>query len=230
MSDHEAVLEDVRRRHGARRTSTTTRRSSPSRRSGCSGAPGSSSPTSPRSRSPATTSCGGSSTTPSSSAATRRASCGRCSTCACTAACRSAAPRWATRRTSAARTTAGRTSNDGRLVGLPFHGEAYGGEEGFRKKGQTLLPAPSLDVYNGLIFISLDAQAPPLREYLGDFAFYLDLYTQQSPEGIELVGPQRWRVKANWKIGAENFAGDMYHTPHTHSSVVEIGLFREPKA
>ena len=22
----------------------------------------------------------------------------------------------------------------------------------------------------------------------------------------------------------------MYHTPHTHSSVVEIGLFREPKA
>ena len=35
--------------------------------------------------------------------------------------------------------------NDGRLVGLPFHGEAYGGEEGFRKKGQTLLPAPSLD-------------------------------------------------------------------------------------
>ncbi|MFZ8236493.1 hypothetical protein ACO1KW_14965, partial [Staphylococcus aureus] len=29
---------------------------------------------------------------------------------------------------------------------------------------------------------------------------------------------------------AENFAGDMYHTPQTHTSVVEIGLFREPKA
>lgn len=120
--------------------------------------------------------------------------------------------------------------NDGRLVGLPFHGEAYGGEEGFRRKGQTLLPAPALDTYNGLIFVSLDPAAPPLREYLGDFAFYLDFYTRQSPEGIELVGPQRWRVKANWKIGAENFAGDSYHTPHTHSSVVEIGLFREPKA
>nr|MBA2414931.1 aromatic ring-hydroxylating dioxygenase subunit alpha [Geodermatophilaceae bacterium] len=52
----------------------------------------------------------------------------------------------------------------------------------------------------------------------------------QSPSGIELRGPQRWRVKANWKIGAENFAGDMYHTPQTHTSVVEIGLFREPKA
>jgi phenylpropionate dioxygenase-like ring-hydroxylating dioxygenase large terminal subunit len=120
--------------------------------------------------------------------------------------------------------------NDGRIVGLPFHKEAYGGEAGFRRKGQTLLPAPSLDMYNGLIFISMDPDAPPLREYLGDFAFYLDYYTKQSESGIELRGPQRWRIKANWKIGVENFAGDMYHTPQTHTSVVEIGLFREPKA
>ncbi|GAP53906.1 3-phenylpropionate/cinnamic acid dioxygenase subunit alpha [Arthrobacter sp. Hiyo6] len=120
--------------------------------------------------------------------------------------------------------------NDGRIVGLPFHKEAYGGEEGFKKKGQTLLPAPSLGIYNGLIFVSLDPDAEPLEDFLGDFKFYMDYYTKQSSGGIELRGPQRWRVKANWKIGAENFAGDMYHTPQTHTSVVEIGLFREPKA
>jgi phenylpropionate dioxygenase-like ring-hydroxylating dioxygenase large terminal subunit len=85
-------------------------------------------------------------------------------------------------------------------------------------------------MYNGLIFISMDPDAPSLEDYIGDFKFYLDYYTRQSPSGIELRGPQRWRVKANWKIGAENFAGDMYHTPQTHTSVVEIGLFREPKA
>src|ERR1700734_4106045 len=120
--------------------------------------------------------------------------------------------------------------NDGRLAGLPFHAEAYGGEDGFPRQEQSLLPAPSMDIHNGLIFISLDPDAPPLRQYLGDFAFYLDFYTRQSPAGMELRGPQRWRVKANWKIGAENFAGDSYHTPHTHASVVDIGLFREPKA
>jgi phenylpropionate dioxygenase-like ring-hydroxylating dioxygenase large terminal subunit len=120
--------------------------------------------------------------------------------------------------------------NDGRLVGLPFHAEAYGGDAGFPRSGQALLPAPALGVHNGLIFISLDPEAPPLADYLGDFRFYLDCYTRQSARGIELRGPQRWRIKANWKIGAENFAGDMYHTPHTHASVVEIGLFREPKA
>jgi phenylpropionate dioxygenase-like ring-hydroxylating dioxygenase large terminal subunit len=120
--------------------------------------------------------------------------------------------------------------NDGRLVGLPFHQDAYGGDAGFPREGQRLLPAPRLDTCNGLIFISLDPDAGELAEFLGDFRFYLDYYTNQSPSGIELRGPQRWRIKANWKIGAENFAGDMYHTPQTHVSVVEIGLFREPKA
>jgi len=120
--------------------------------------------------------------------------------------------------------------NDGRIVGLPFHKDAYGGEAGFQRKGQRLLPAPNLATYNGMIFVSMDPDAPPLEEFLGDFRFYLDYYTKQSASGIELRGPQRWRVKANWKIGAENFAGDMYHTPQTHTSVVEIGLFREPKA
>lgn len=120
--------------------------------------------------------------------------------------------------------------NDGRLTGLPFHKDAYGGDEGFVKSDQTLLPAPNLASYNGLLFINLDRDAQPLDEFLGDFRFYLDFYTKQSAGGLELRGPQRWRIKANWKIGAENFSGDMYHTPHTHASIVDIGLFREPKA
>jgi phthalate 3,4-dioxygenase subunit alpha len=106
--------------------------------------------------------------------------------------------------------------NDGRIIGLPFHRDAYGGEQGFKKRGQTLLPAPSLASYNGLIFISMDPGAEPLDQYLGGFKFYLDFYTRQSKAGLEVRGPQRWRIKANWKIGPENFAGDMYHTPQTH--------------
>src|SRR5215472_8204395 len=57
--------------------------------------------------------------------------------------------------------------NDGRLAGLPFHAEAYGGDDGFARAGQSLLPAPSMATLNGLIFISLDPDAPPLRDYLG---------------------------------------------------------------
>ncbi|MCP5029581.1 MAG: Rieske 2Fe-2S domain-containing protein [Actinomycetia bacterium] len=120
--------------------------------------------------------------------------------------------------------------NDGALSGLPFHGDAFGGEDGLRRDDHRLVAPAHVDSYNGLIFANLDPGAEPLLDHLGDFRFYLDLYTQQSRSGIELMGPQRWRVNANWKIGCEDFVGDMYHTPFTHKSVVKISLFREPKA
>jgi phenylpropionate dioxygenase-like ring-hydroxylating dioxygenase large terminal subunit len=120
--------------------------------------------------------------------------------------------------------------NTGELVGVPFHQDAYGGDEVLDRSSLSLLPAPRVRVHRGMIFASLDEHAPELEEYLGGFEFYLDFYLNQSEEGVEVHGPQRWIVESNWKIGAENFAGDTYHTPHTHASVVEIGLFREPKA
>ena len=79
--------------------------------------------------------------------------------------------------------------NDGRIVGLPFHQDAYGGEAGFKRKGQRLLPAPNLATYNGMIFVSLDPAAPPLEEFLGDFRFYLDYYTKQSGERHRATRP-----------------------------------------
>jgi phenylpropionate dioxygenase-like ring-hydroxylating dioxygenase large terminal subunit len=120
--------------------------------------------------------------------------------------------------------------NDGRLVGVPFHQEAYGGDAGFDKETHGLVAPPQVATHRGLIFANLDRHAPALEDAIGDFRFFLDLYVHQSDDGVELRGPQRWRVGCNWKIGAENFAGDSYHTPHTHASVVDIELFREPKA
>lgn len=120
--------------------------------------------------------------------------------------------------------------NTGDLVGVPFHADAYGGDDGLRREGVGLLPAPRVATYRGLIFASLDSDAPDLVDYLGGFRFYLDFYLSQSAGGSELRGPQRFRIHANWKIGAENFVGDTYHTPHTHASVVDINLFAEPKA
>ncbi len=142
--------------------------------------------------------------------------------------CRCAGPSRATPRTSAAPTTGGPTAMTAGSWACPSTGRRTAarlpasGAAAPPRTGDGHRQRPDLRL--------LDPAAPPLREYLGDFAFYLDYYTRQSPSGVEVRGPQRWRIKANWKIGAENFAGDMYHTPQTHASVVEIGLFREPKA
>jgi phenylpropionate dioxygenase-like ring-hydroxylating dioxygenase large terminal subunit len=120
--------------------------------------------------------------------------------------------------------------NDGSLATVPFHDEAYGGDLGLDKATHGLLAAPRVETWRGMVFANLDPGAEPLEDALGDARFFLDLYLHQSEAGVEVRGPQRWRVRCNWKIGAENFCGDSYHTPHTHASVVDIGLFREPTA
>lgn len=120
--------------------------------------------------------------------------------------------------------------NSGDLAGVPFHKDAYGGEAGLRREGTGLVRAPRVDEHAGMIFASLDTDAMDLEDYLGGFGFYIDFYLDQSEAGAEFRGPQRFRVNANWKIGAENFVGDTYHTPHTHASVVDINLFSAPKA
>ncbi len=119
--------------------------------------------------------------------------------------------------TSAVPITAGPIATTARIAGLPFHQDAYGGEDEFKKKGQTLLPAPSLDSYNGLIFISMDPDAEPLEEFLGDFKFYLDFYTT-ARVGMDSRCAARsgGGSKPTGRSGRENFAGDMYHTPQTH--------------
>lgn len=113
---------------------------------------------------------------------------------------------------------------DGALAGVPYHEEAYGGDTELNRAEFGLLAPPQSGIFNGLIFINLDPDAKPLKEYLGDFSTYLEFYFPSAPRNVEVRGPQRWRFKANWKVGAENFSGDTYHTPHTHASTGVIKL------
>jgi phenylpropionate dioxygenase-like ring-hydroxylating dioxygenase large terminal subunit len=114
-------------------------------------------------------------------------------------------------------------NNKGSLVGVPAGREAYGNK--LDKSLWQLKPVPKLGTYKGLIFGCLDADAQSLDDYLGDMKFYLDIVLDRSDAGLEVVGaPQRWVVDANWKLGADNFIGDAYHTMMTHRSMVELGL------
>jgi phenylpropionate dioxygenase-like ring-hydroxylating dioxygenase large terminal subunit len=120
--------------------------------------------------------------------------------------------------------------NDGRLFNVPFHQEAYGGNRGLARDNLSLIEPARTALFQGMVFISQDENAPPLDEYIGEFATYLSFYTGPSKGGIELRGPQRWRFNANWKVSSENFSGDSYHTPHTHASIAEIGVMPAARA
>jgi hypothetical protein len=75
-----------------------------------------------------------------------------------------------------------------------------------------------------MIFASWDAHIVSLRDYLGAFTWYLDRLLVHEPlGGMQVVGGrQRFFMPANWKLLADNFAGDDYHVPTTHASYFKI--------
>ncbi len=109
----------------------------------------------------------------------------------------------------------------GALVGVPY-------EERYRnldKRRWGLHPVARVESYKGMIFGSFDPEAPPLLDYLGDMAWYLDLILDRREGGIELVGGvQKWVIEANWKFGAENFVQDMHHVGPTHAAAIMAWL------
>lgn len=111
--------------------------------------------------------------------------------------------------------------NDGKLIGVPYHKEAYGGELDRERWG--LLEVPRLASYGGLIFGCWDEAAVGLDDYLGDLRWYLDVLLERPLGGLEVIpGQQRYVIAANWKIAAENFTGDTYHLPYSHGSLFAL--------
>jgi len=116
----------------------------------------------------------------------------------------------------------------------PFHGWAYdsAGElksapnlescyHGKLDKSQWgLVAVPRVESYKGLVFGCFDPDAPSLLDYLGEMAWYLDCLLDRRAGGTEIIGGvHKMRVKGNWKLAAEQFAGDNYHAIMTHVSV-----------
>jgi phenylpropionate dioxygenase-like ring-hydroxylating dioxygenase large terminal subunit len=118
--------------------------------------------------------------------------------------------------------------NSGEWNGAPYRTKAYRKLDAER---WGLLKAPQVDSYQGLIFACLDPEAVPLREYLGDMCWYLDVLFGLKEQGMRVVGePHRWIVPSNWKSGAENFAGDGYHVQSAHRSLADIGLIANERS
>jgi PAH dioxygenase large subunit len=126
----------------------------------------------------------------------------------------------------------------------PYHGWTYAttGELIGVPMGDTLLPPqferhdwalrkiPKLGTFCGMIFGSLDPSAPPLDEYLAGVKWYLEMMAGRTKNGLEVLGsPQRWVVDADWKLGADNFVGDAYHTQMTHRSMLGGAKPRDAK-
>ena len=114
-------------------------------------------------------------------------------------------------------------SNDGSLQAVPNLQDAYYNELDQSQWG--LIPLAQLDIYKGLVFATFDPSAPPLLEYLGPTTWYLDVFFDRREGGVEVIGGvHKWQIPANWKMPAENFCGDGYHTGWSHLSAITSGF------
>jgi 3-phenylpropionate/trans-cinnamate dioxygenase alpha subunit len=111
-------------------------------------------------------------------------------------------------------------NTEGQLVGIPrknlYHGRLDPKEWG-------LFPVTQVDNYRGLIFGNFDPAAPSLREYLGDFAWYMDIWLDRREGGTEAIGGVVKHVfPTNWKVPQDNFIGDTYHADTSHISPLKL--------
>jgi hypothetical protein len=106
---------------------------------------------------------------------------------------------------------------DGGLKGM--HASETYEAAGMDKSEHGLHPVAHVDSYRGLIFATLDPEAPSLAEYLGDMRYYLDAIFDMDEGGTEFIGGcVKSVIQCNWKYASENFVGDILHAGWTHDS------------
>lgn len=108
----------------------------------------------------------------------------------------------------------------GNLIGVPGLKELY--HEGLKREDWGLIKAAKVESYGGFIFATLDADAPPLDDYLGDVA-KIGLKQMIARGNTKVVdGIVKWTIGCNWKFAADN-VWDYYHGSLTHASASMAG-------
>ena len=117
---------------------------------------------------------------------------------------------------------------DGRCVKIKSEETGYAGE-GFDRAAYDLRAVPKIEEYRGFIFACLDPAAPTLAEHLGESRFFIDMFADQSPDGLEVLpGSQTYVCDHNWKLQAENVT-DGYHVGTVHRNFATTMAAREAR-
>lgn len=106
---------------------------------------------------------------------------------------------------------------DGSLRGVPMS-EGY--DESFDKSEYSLISVRT-ETYAGLIFATLNEDAPSLSDFLGEAKPWIDLFMKQGGGyPVKFGGEHKFSFPGNWKIQLENTT-DAYHFPVVHKSFLQ---------
>ncbi|MBE3639927.1 aromatic ring-hydroxylating oxygenase subunit alpha [Mangrovicoccus algicola] len=115
----------------------------------------------------------------------------------------------------------------------PYHGWGYGLDGSLRAipyaegyaadfdKSEYGLKKLRVEVFEGLIFASFNADVEPLEEFLGNAKPWIRLFMKQGGGfPVRTLGEHQFKVPMNWKIQLENTT-DAYHFPIVHKSFLQ---------
>jgi salicylate 5-hydroxylase large subunit len=118
---------------------------------------------------------------------------------------------------------------DGRLMGLPFRrgvkqdGQVNGGMPADFQLADHGLTQLKVATRGGAVFASFDADVESFEDYLGPEV--LPYFDRVFHKPLKLLGYNRQRIPANWKLMQENIK-DPYHPGLLHTWFVTFGLWR----
>ena len=129
------------------------------------------------------------------------------------------------------------TKAEGRADNLrcPYHGWTYGldgrfksapdvdGMKCFAAEDNSLVPI-AVDVWEGLVFVHLDAAAEPLARHLGGL---VDRVRPLGLGALKFAGRREWILQCNWKVFVDNYLDGGYHVPFLHKGLNSILSFKE---
>ncbi len=111
---------------------------------------------------------------------------------------------------------------DGQLIGVPGQ-KAYYHDD--LDRGRLGLAKARVESYLGFHFATLDPEAPPLHDFLGDVG-RTGLGMICAHGEVEVVeGIQKNVIACNWKIAVDNLF-DWYHVAYSHASANTAGFFK----
>jgi len=114
---------------------------------------------------------------------------------------------------------------DGRLIAIPFRRgiRGQGGlDAGFDMAAHGLCPV-RVETVGGAIFGTLAPEVEPLADFLGPPI--VDQIERLFARPVQVLGYNRQRIRANWKLYAEN-TRDNYHASLLHEFLLTFGLDR----
>ena len=103
---------------------------------------------------------------------------------------------------------------DGSLKGMP----EFDGVKNFDRQQNGLVPI-KVESWEKFVFVNLDPEAAPLRDFLGG------LVKRVEPLGVNKLyyfDTRVYDIHCNWKVFADNYLDGGYHVPHLHRGLNSV--------